>query len=121
MWRDEAYLLDILIAARKVLQYTEGVDEQAFQDSDVLQDAVMRQVQIIGEAARALSPEIRDEHPEVPWQGIVGMRNKLVHHYFRIDVPLVWEVVERDIPSLIAQIEPIVPKDDEGSQEATED
>lgn len=113
MWRDEAYLLDILIAARKVLKYTEGVDAEGFGDNEVLQNAVMRQVQIIGEAARALSPEIKGEHPEVPWQGMIGLRNRLVHHYFRIDVPLVWEVVEKDIPSLIALIEPIVPKDTE--------
>lgn len=89
MWRDDAYLLDILIAARKILKYTEGVDAQGFETSDVTQDAVMRQVQVIGEAARALSSDCRAEHPEIPWQAMVGLRNKLVHHYFRINVPLV--------------------------------
>ncbi len=79
--------------------------------SDVSQDAVMRQVQIIGEAARALSSDFRAEHPETPWQAMIGLRNKLVHHYFRINVPLVWEVVERDIPELIDLVEPLVPKE----------
>ena len=93
------------------MKYTQGVDARRFEDDEILQDAVIRQVQIIGEAARALSPETKSENPHIPWQGMIGLRNRLVHHYFGIDVPLVWEVVERDIPNLITLIEPIVPMD----------
>jgi uncharacterized protein with HEPN domain len=73
-----------------------------------LQNAVMRMVQIIGEAAARISPEVRNAHSQVPWRQILGMRNRLVHDYFRIDIAVVWEVVERDIPELILQIAPLV-------------
>jgi uncharacterized protein with HEPN domain len=79
MWRDDAYFLDILIAARKVLRYTAGVSWEDFTGDNVLQDAVMRNLQIIGEAARKVSDESRAAHPGIPWTDIIGMRNRLVH------------------------------------------
>ena len=112
MWRDDAYLLDMLLAARKVRAFTTGVDEHRFQADEVLQNAVLRLIQIIGEAARKVSPEFKRSHSEIPWQEIVGMRHLLVHEYFRIIPEKVWEVVERDLPPLIRTIEPLVPPDD---------
>ncbi len=109
MWRDDAYVLDMLLAARKVLEFTEGVDWVRFQRDELVQNAVMRQIQIIGEAARMVSPEYQREHPEVPWRDIVGMRNRLVHEYFRILPSRVWDVVEKHIPALIRLLEPLVP------------
>ena len=84
MWRDEAYLLDMLLAARKIQAFTVDVDETGFQANEVLQHAVLRLVQIIGEAARKVSPDFKQSHPQIPWQEIVGMRHLLVHEYFRI-------------------------------------
>jgi uncharacterized protein with HEPN domain len=65
-------------------------------------------LQIIGEAARALSSDLKHQHPEMPWSKIIGMRNILVHDYFGIDVDVVWAVVERDLPGLKLQIETIL-------------
>jgi uncharacterized protein with HEPN domain len=74
MWRDDAYLLDILLAARKVLSYAEGFSWEDFRKDGRTQDAVMRNLQIIGEAVRKISDEFRSGHPEVPWSEIMGMR-----------------------------------------------
>jgi uncharacterized protein with HEPN domain len=109
MWRDDAYVLDMLLAARKVLEFTKGVDWVRFKRDELLQNAVMRQIQIIGEAARVVSPQYQTEHPEVPWRDIVSMRNRLVHEYFRILPERVWDVVEKHIPALVQLLELLVP------------
>jgi uncharacterized protein with HEPN domain len=109
MWRDDAYLLDMLLAARKIMKYAQGVDSERFEQDEILQDAIMRRIQIIGEAARKVSLEFKEDHPEIPWNEIIGMRNKLIHEYFRIISEKVWEAVEKDIPNLIILIEPLVP------------
>jgi uncharacterized protein with HEPN domain len=111
MWRDEAYLLDMLLAARKVRTFTVGVDEERFRADEVLQHAILRLIQIVGEAARKVSPEFKQSHLEIPWQEIVGMRHMLVHEYFRIIPEKIWDVVERDLSNLISMIEPLVPPD----------
>lgn len=72
----------------------------------------MRRAQIIGEAARKVSPEFRGAHPEIPWDAIIGFRHRLVHEYFRIIPEKVWEVVEGGIPELIQLLEPLVPPDE---------
>jgi uncharacterized protein with HEPN domain len=112
MWRDDAYMLDMLLAARKVEDFTAGISWEQFKANDILQNAVMRQIQIIGEAARKISRQYRDAHSEIPWQMIIGMRNRLVHEYFDIIPERVWDVVDRDIPELKRLIEPIVPPDE---------
>jgi uncharacterized protein with HEPN domain len=109
MWRDEAYLLDILLAARKVMKYAQGVDFERFEQDEILQDAIMRRIQIIGEAARKVSTEFKEGHPEISWHEIVGMRNRLVHEYFQVIPEKVWIAVLKDIPILIGLIEPLVP------------
>jgi uncharacterized protein with HEPN domain len=101
-----------LLATRKVQQFTQGVTWNQFQDDEMLQNAVMRLIQIVGEAARKVSPEFKQAHPEIPWQGIIGMRNRLVHDYFRIESSRVWEVIEKDLPALIPLIEPLIPPDE---------
>jgi uncharacterized protein with HEPN domain len=117
MWRDDAYMLDMLLAARKVENFTRGVDWEKFKGDDLLQNAVMRQIQIIGEAARKISQQYKDSHPEIPWQMIIGMRNRLVHEYFDIIPERVWDVVEKDIPELIQLIESLVPPDESSKAE----
>ena len=109
MPRDEALLLDLLIAARKIVRYTDASTLEEFAGSDVLQDAVMRQIQIIGEAASRISPETREKHPHIPWHEMIGMRHRLVHQYREIDVQRVWDAARISVPELIAAIEPLVP------------
>ena len=113
MWRDDAYVLDMLLAARKARQFTEGVTEAQFYADELRQQAVMRLIQIIGEAARKVSPEYEQAHPEIPWRLIIGMRNRLVHEYFRIDPRKVWEVVEKDLPTLIPLLETLLPSEED--------
>jgi len=114
MWRDDAYLLDMLLAAKKVCQFTQNTTWERFQADELMQNGVMRQIQIIGEAARKVSFQYQQEHPEIVWQKIIGMRNRLVHEYFRIIPERVWDVVKKDIPELIRLIEPLVPPDVKG-------
>jgi uncharacterized protein with HEPN domain len=112
MERDSSLLLDILIACRKIQQYTANVDWEAFQQNSILQDAVLRQLEIIGEAARRISQQTRDNNPEIAWSAIVGMRNRLIDEYNRVDFPIVWNAVQIDIPCLISQIEQLVPPEE---------
>jgi uncharacterized protein with HEPN domain len=111
MWRDQAYLLDILLAARKILKFTQGYDMEKFEADEVMQHAVMRLIQIIKEAARKISSEYKDTYHTIPWTQIIGMRNRVVHEYFRVVTEVVWEVVEKDFPALIPLIEPLVPSE----------
>jgi uncharacterized protein with HEPN domain len=112
MWRDDARLLDMLLAARELDKYTQRVSFEAFDRDRLLQHAVIRLIEIIGEAARNISTEFKATHPEIPWSGIVGMRNRLIHEYFRVTPERVWEVVKKDLAALIALIEPLVPPEE---------
>jgi len=112
MWRDDAYLLDMLISSKKIVNFTSGISKKEFLSDEILQHAVMRLIQIIGESARGISSECKDRYTEIPWKAIIGMRNKLIHEYFRIDEERVWEVIIKDIPELIQLIEPIVPQEE---------
>jgi len=114
MRRDEAYLLDILLAARRACQFLEGVTWEEFLQSELHQNAVMRPLGIIGEAESRVSQETKDEYPEIPWHQMIGMRNRLVHEYFRVDLAAVWETVWTDLPPLIELIEPLVPPEGQG-------
>lgn len=114
MWRDPAYVLDMLLAARKVLAFTQCMDGERFRADAVMQNAVMHLLTIIGEAARRVSDEYARQHPEVPWRGVVGLRNRLVHEYGEASPDQVWEVVVIDLPALVALIEPLVPPDSPG-------
>jgi len=112
MSRDEGWLLDMLLAARRVSQYIEDVTEEEFLQNHILQDAVVKRLEVIGEAANQITEEFKALHGEVPWPLIVGMRHRLIHEYFNIDLVKVWDAAQNDIPNLIQQIEPLVPPDE---------
>jgi uncharacterized protein with HEPN domain len=114
MRRDDAYLLDILIAARKALKFLEGLTWEEFEQSELHQNAEVHLLEIIGEAARLISQETRDAHPDIPWEQMIGMRNRLIHEYFRVDLATVWDTVRNDLPRLIALVDPLVPPEGEG-------
>jgi uncharacterized protein with HEPN domain len=109
MWRDAGSLVDMLKAARKVVEYATGLDELSFIDSSRDQNAILRQLTIVGEAAKRVSDEFRKSHPEVPWRRVAGFRDVVVHDYFKVDLEEVWRIVQGDVPALIAVIEPLVP------------
>jgi uncharacterized protein with HEPN domain len=111
MERDPAHLLDMLNAARDIQAMTAGMTWELFQQSKVHHYAAVKLIENIGEAARAISEETKTAHPEIPWIAIIDMRNHLVHRYFRIDLSLVWDVVQNHIAPLVAHLEPLVPPD----------
>ena len=109
MSRDPASLLDMLGAARRALARLATADRSAFLADELMQDAVIRQLLVLGEAATRVSPEFRSRHREIPWRMIVGMRNWLIHAYDDVDLEIVWGTVRNDLPRLIATLEPLVP------------
>jgi uncharacterized protein with HEPN domain len=111
MQRELVYLLDILQSAELIRTFVSDMDQTAFEIDLKTQDAVIRRIEVIGEAVRRLSLEFRASYPNIPWQQIAGMRSKLIHEYDRVDLVAVWEVAQHDIPTLIAQIQPLIPPD----------
>jgi uncharacterized protein with HEPN domain len=109
MWKDDARLADILLGCREVMEYSKGVTFEQFHCELKLQRALCMVLEIIGEAARAVSEECKAAHPQIPWRGIVGLRHRIVHEYFRLDLDVIWDIVQKDIPSLLAVVEPLVP------------
>jgi uncharacterized protein with HEPN domain len=107
--RELNYLVDILEAARLLQKFVEGVNQDTFENDLMRQAAVMRQLEIMGEAARRLSEETRQELSEIPWHQIIGMRNRLIHVYDDVDLAIVWDTVQNDLPPLMSQLEKIVP------------
>lgn len=110
---DNAYLLDMLLAAREAVALADGLTFEAFEQNRMAQLAILKAVETVGEAAARIDAGTKAAHPEIPWTGIVGMRNRLVHGYFNINLARVWDTVERDIPRLIPQLERLVPREGE--------
>lgn len=101
---DRARLLDIREAIERIEKHTSR-GRATFENDELIQIWVIHHLQVIGEATRALSAHLKQEHPEVPWSQIAGMRNILVHHYFGIDTSAVWNAVQHDLPLLKHNIE----------------
>lgn len=93
------YLQDILSAIAKIEEYTAKGKEDFFA-GDLVQDGVIRQLSIIGEASAKLPGALRKRHSKIPWKDIIGMRNIIVHDYSEIDLPTIWDTVERGLPPL---------------------
>ena len=112
MRRDEATLLDIAQAARRIVSFVRGVDEASFAANAEKHWAVVAQLLIIGEAVTRLSNEFRSSHPEIAWAKIAGMRNRLIHGYDKIRWDLVWQTATEAVPQLLKQIEPLLPTEE---------
>ncbi len=110
MQRDEAYLLDILESAKIALSYVLGKDWDEFYEDIQCQDAVIRRLEIIGEAARRVSQMTREAYPHLPWREMASMRNLVIHEYDVVDIQQVWETVQNDLPILIEELSKIVPQ-----------
>jgi len=104
------YLTHIFGSCQDVMRYTVGVTKKEFKCSQQIQDAVLRRLEIIGEAAKQLPDDIRQKKPVMPWKQIAGMRDKLIHEYFSVDLDLVWVTVKKDIPKLAKHTEGLLKK-----------
>lgn len=98
------WLRDIEEACRRVLEYTDGMDRADLVADGRTWDAVVRNIEVIGEAARQLPDAVRAAAPDVPWAEIIGMRNILIHTYFSIDADILWDVVSVEVPELARRV-----------------
>jgi len=110
--RDNATLLDIARAARLILEFKGNVSKDDFGDDPKTQSAILHQLLVIGEATKRLSIEFREQHADVPWGLMAGMRDNLIHDYDDVDLGEVWKTVEADVPALLKAIEPLLPPEE---------
>jgi len=94
------FLEDIINAMNKALQFVEGISYDEFHKDSKTVFAVVRAIEIIGEAVKSIPKDVREEYPEVPWKGMAGMRDKVIHGYFGIDMKVVWDTVKKRIPAV---------------------
>ncbi len=106
---DRLYLGHMLDMAREAVQEMQGIERSGFEGDRNLRLAQVHRIQIIGEAARRVSTAGRDSLPAIPWRQITGMRHRVVHDYMTIDYDVVWDVLTRDLPPLIAALETVLP------------
>lgn len=108
LFRDLTYLEHIKESIDKIQSYTRNLSEETFQESTLIQDAVVRQFEIIGEATKKLSDDIKQQYPEVPWKDMAGMRDVLIHDYINVEIDIVWKTVVDYLPSMLEKIKEII-------------
>jgi uncharacterized protein with HEPN domain len=105
------YIKHISVCINRIILYTEGLDENGFLENNLIQDAVIRNLEIIGEATKKLNEDFRLKYSAIEWRKIAGMRDKLIHDYIGVDLWAVWGVVENILPTFQSQIEEILIKE----------
>lgn len=105
---DNVRLRHMLDAARQVKEFVQGRKREDLDADTKLELALVRLLEIIGEAAKAISTTFRDCHPEISWRDIAGTRNRLIHGYFDVDLNIIWQITTKDIPVLITQLEKVI-------------
>ena len=105
---DLVFLKHIAGAIQRIEEYTKGLSYQPFLTAFLTQDGVIRQIEIIGEASKRISQQTKEKYPALPWKDMVGMRDRLIHGYFGVDLLAVWNTVEKDIPFLKKEIHRIL-------------
>jgi len=101
---DQVRLQHIIDSAREALGHISTIDRSAFEGNRLLQHGIVRCIEVIGESSVRLSKSLRDANPQIPWAAIIGMRNRIVHAYFDIDIDLVWKTATEDLPALLHEV-----------------
>jgi uncharacterized protein with HEPN domain len=109
MPHDDATLVDLARATRLAQDFIQGMDQAAFLADLKTQSAVLHQLLIVGEATKRLSQTFRDSHPQIPWALMGGMRDKLIHHYEVVDLEVVWNTLQHDVPALLSFLDTQLP------------
>lgn len=102
------YVQDMIGFAERVMSYTEELDQHAFLADWRTYDATLRNVQLIGEAATHIPPEVRESYPGIPWRAIVGVRNRLAHSYLHISDDILWSIIQEAIPDLVPELRKVL-------------
>lgn len=108
---DDAVLLDLVNACRRALEFKGALSKTGFIADAKTQSAVLHQLLIVGEAVKRLSNTFRDQHAEIPWRQIAGMRDNVIHEYDNVDLDEVWTTLTRDLPELIGFLQPLLPRE----------
>ena len=108
---DLVYAGHMLDMTRKAIELVRNKNRQNYNSDETLRFALAHLVQVIGEAARHVSKKFCDDHPQIPWKAIVGMRHKVVHDYMNVDEDVVWDTVVKELPPLLAELQKIVPSE----------
>lgn len=105
---DKLYLRDIFDSIEKIEKYIQNLNYNDFSENSIIIDAVIRNLEIIGEATKNLSREMKISYPEIPWRKMAGMRNKVIHEYFGVNLKIVWKTIKERLPELKIKIEEIL-------------
>ncbi len=98
------YLRDMMESAEKALDFVQGVTQDEFVVDEKTTYAVIRALEVLGEAAKKIPDEVREQYPDIPWRTIAGTRDKLIHEYFGVDLVVIWRTVTEDIPALLPKL-----------------
>ncbi|TVP47523.1 MAG: DUF86 domain-containing protein [Halomonas sp.] len=117
-WR--FYIDDMIGFGKKVLSYTEGLDQISFLKHDLTYDATLRNLELIGEAATRIPEEVRKKYPQVPWRLVIATRNRLIHAYLGIDDDTIWSIIQENVPELLELLESIRRENREAANSKTD-
>ncbi len=107
MKNDKLLIQDMLESGVKAIEYLGDKDFDLFSSDTLLQDAIVRRLEVLGEAASQISKEFQSLHNELDWKGIIGLRNRLIHGYDYVDIEVIWKILKEDLPDLILKIKKI--------------
>lgn len=104
---DRAYTDHIINCIKKIRKFVKGIDKKGFAKNELIQDAIIRNFEVIGEASKKISSDFKKVYNEIPWKEISGMRDKLIHDYLGVDIEVIWKTIERDLPVLLKELKKI--------------